>query len=352
MSEEKKLDTLWYTRCAVPSPLGIAIQLGWLDDEFREDGIAIQSLLESKNVVERESHYDHSVRNSFRLGGNIPGIWSRSIGRDTRLIGLSWTDEFQALIALPASGIHSIEDLRGRRLGLPEHNSSIIDVGRASALRGFLTALELAGISRSEVEFIDLPEERSTIADQGAKAISGSHFAAPRRRAPSASLYALVRREVDVIYVKGPKGLQLTHQLGAHVVADLGAHPDPLVRTNNCTPRTFTVDGSLLDNRLDLVSRVMARVVSASHWAQLNADQAVSLIGKETNDSDTWVRYGYGANVHQNLGVDLNERSIDALDRFKRFLFDWGFLPENFDTQAWIDPRPLADYHRHPQRVA
>jgi hypothetical protein len=30
----KALDTLWYTRCPVPTGLGIAVQKGWLSDSF------------------------------------------------------------------------------------------------------------------------------------------------------------------------------------------------------------------------------------------------------------------------------------------------------------------------------
>ena len=34
------IDTLWYTRCPVPTPLGLAAKLGWFDTEFAPDGIA------------------------------------------------------------------------------------------------------------------------------------------------------------------------------------------------------------------------------------------------------------------------------------------------------------------------
>ncbi|HXZ09102.1 MAG TPA: ABC transporter substrate-binding protein, partial [Paraburkholderia sp.] len=52
------------------------------------------------DVTIRRSHFTHSQPWSFRQGGNIPALWARSQGSDTRLIGLSWVDEFQALITL------------------------------------------------------------------------------------------------------------------------------------------------------------------------------------------------------------------------------------------------------------
>ncbi len=71
------LDTLWYTRCPVPTGLGIAIQKGWLEDTFRAQGTKLGSLLESNDFATRESHFSHTVQNSVRHGGNIPAISAR-----------------------------------------------------------------------------------------------------------------------------------------------------------------------------------------------------------------------------------------------------------------------------------
>ena len=81
---------LWYTRCPVPTASSLAIAQGWLDEEFAPDGITVASLRSSADRAVRESHFDHSQAASFRQGGNIPPIWTRSRGADVRLIGLSW----------------------------------------------------------------------------------------------------------------------------------------------------------------------------------------------------------------------------------------------------------------------
>ncbi|WP_162175277.1 ABC transporter substrate-binding protein, partial [Burkholderia sp. AU4i] len=152
-------DALWYTRCPVPTALGIAVHRGWFDEEFGPDGIALHSLQETADAGKRESHFDHSLPSSFRQGGNIPALWARARGADTRVIGLSWTNEFQAIVTLPERGIRTVRDLRGRRLGLPRHPISI-DFWRAAALKGFLSALELEGLGHGDAEWVDLPDER------------------------------------------------------------------------------------------------------------------------------------------------------------------------------------------------
>ncbi len=47
-------DTIWYTRCPVPTATGIAADLGWLGDEFAADGISRE---EAANY-----HYTHALR--------------------------------------------------------------------------------------------------------------------------------------------------------------------------------------------------------------------------------------------------------------------------------------------------
>ncbi|WP_321917374.1 ABC transporter substrate-binding protein [Burkholderia cepacia] len=333
-------DALWYTRCPVPTALGIAVHRGWFDEEFGPDGIALHSLQETADAGKRESHFDHSLPSSFRQGGNIPALWARARGADTRVIGLSWTNEFQAIVTLPDRGIRTVRDLRGRRLGLPRHPISI-DFWRAAALKGFLSALELEGLGHGDAEWVDLPDERER------RTGPASFTRGPHEY--GIEIAALVRGEVDAVFVKGVEGLETVHLIDAQVVIDLGAHPDPLVRIGNGTPRTLTVDRALIDARPDLVSRFLSVVVGAGDWAARHPAETVAYIGRETRASDEWVRYAYGADVHRHLETGLAQTSIDGLVAFKDFLVEWGFLEQDFDARAWIDPVPFTriDRQRH-----
>ena len=129
------VNALWYTRCPVPTASSLAIDYGWLDEEFERDGITVSSLRASGEQGVRESHFDHTKSNSFRQGGNIPPIWTRARGGDTALVALSWVDENQAIISMPESGIRTVRDLGGRRLALPRRLNDQIDFWRAMCLR-------------------------------------------------------------------------------------------------------------------------------------------------------------------------------------------------------------------------
>ncbi|AJZ62913.1 NMT1/THI5 like family protein [Paraburkholderia fungorum] len=342
---------LWYTRCPVPTALGIAVHRGWFDEEFGPDGITLNSLQETREPAKRESHFDHSLPSSFRQGGNIPALWARSRGAATRVVGLSWTNEFQAIVTLPRSGIRHARDLRGRRLGLPQHAISI-DFWRAAALKGFLTALELEGLGHGDAQWVDLPEP--TRAEAEARIAIGRledarGSASPFRRPHEYGLEvaALVRGDVDAIFVKGVAGLETVHLIDGHVVIDLGTHPDPLVRIGNGTPRTLTVDQALIDERPDLVSRFVSVVVAAGDWATKHPAETAAYIGRETRSSDEWVRYAYGSDVHRHLETNLSQTSIDGLVAFKDFLFEWGFLEHDFDARAWVEPQPYTDISKY-----
>ena len=336
------LDTLWYTRCPVPTGLGIALQKGWLEDAFGQSGTAVRSLRESNEQAVRESHFDHTLQNSVRHGGNIPALWARAAGRETRVIGLSWADETQRILTLPGSGIKTVRDLRGRRFGLPKWVKAQIDFARAQALRGLENALRLDGLEVADVELVDYQIDAGQ-SDAPAERVAGTNtFGNLRTGGHSAELVGLLRGEVDAIFLKGASAAHTASQFGLHTVIDTGAHPDPLVRSNNGTPRTLSVDAHLLEHHFEAAVTLVDQVLRAEAWAHLNGDETRRFLARESNSSEYWVSVAYGDDAHLRLRTDLAESSIAGLQDFSDFLYRWKFLPDAVDVHSWIDPRPLA----------
>jgi ABC-type nitrate/sulfonate/bicarbonate transport system substrate-binding protein len=338
----KPLDTLWYTHSPVPTGLGIAVESGRLAEALRQDGTTIQALRESNDRDIREAHFDHHLPNSVRHGGNTPAIWARATGVQTRLLGLSWSDEVQLIVSHPEGPVKTISDLKNRRFGLPKWANVKIDFHRASALRALENALSLEDLQVGDVELVDYPYG-GTHSDNPVRHIFGAQvrLSGKQVRRSNRELMGLMNGTVDAIFLKGAHGLQLADEFGLHVVIDTGSHPDPMIRANIGTPRTLTVDQQLLDEHFDVALCIVDSVMRAERWAWVNPDDTRRFLARELNTSEYWVAAAYGEDANRRLHTALDERSILALQQLTDFLERWGFIPQRFDVRDWIDERPL-----------
>ncbi|WP_168793901.1 ABC transporter substrate-binding protein [Paraburkholderia aromaticivorans] len=338
------MSRLWYTRCPAPTPFGIAAQKGWLDEEFTADGIDVKALQDADDVRIRRSHFTHTQPWSFRQGGNIPALWARAQGSDTRLIGLSWVDEFQALITLDRQLDANPDALAGRRFGFPLNTrASVVDFHRATALRGFSSLLGALGVQLEDIDLVDLPHTPRSLED--AKPAGDAPLAdwldAQRPHEFAREAEALLRGEADVVFVKGATGLDIANLLNAKILVDIGAQTNRALHANNGTPRPLTVDAQLLRERPDLVERVLARTLDTGEWAEHHPADVAHYVARETRSAEHWVERAYPGGLSRQLTIGLDPAALAALADFKQFLFKWGFIASDFDFDAWVDPAPL-----------
>lgn len=336
MTIKNTISEIWYTRCPVPTPVGLAVQLGFLEEAFAKEGVKLNSIIDSKDRAIRSSHFDHHLNYSFRHGGNVPPIRARSEGNPTRLVGITWTDEFQAIITLPASGIKTTKDLVGRRFGIARRPAGIVDFMAATALKGLVSALSLEGLRHDQVEIVDIPLTESVLDGREGPQLYGLR----NRQAYGAEIAALLRGEVDAIYVKGTGGIAVANLIAAHTVVEFGFHPDPKIRINSGSPRVLTVDERLAEDRPDLVARLIETLHRASDWAEAHPDEVRRFVAREVGASEEVVAAANGPDLHQHLGLGLEPELVDAIGHYKDFLYEWGFLERDFDISAWVDRRP------------
>jgi ABC-type nitrate/sulfonate/bicarbonate transport system substrate-binding protein len=333
---QNPLKELWYTRCGIPTAIGLAVQLGWLDRAFAPLGITIRSLREAPDPKTRRSHFDHHLQYSVRQGGSSPALWAKSEGVDTRAIGLIRTDESQLILALPGSKIQTVKDLKGRRLALPKRQAADLpglDVRGAAALRGYLSALSTEGLGHKDVEFVELTRN----ADDGSNDLSARGSFA---YSFGDEVRALLDGRVDAIFVKDSRGQAVSAFLNAVQVIDLGSHPDPHVRINYGWPRPLTIDGALLREYPDVVERLLAVLIEAGEWAIEHPKETLELTAREVRMPEAFVAAGH-PNLHERLVTDLDSDWIGWLTEYKDFLLQWGYIRNDFDVASWIDWKPL-----------
>jgi ABC-type nitrate/sulfonate/bicarbonate transport system substrate-binding protein len=88
--------------------------------------------------------------------------------------------------------------------------------------------------------------------------------------------------------------------------------------------------------------RLLAVLLRAGAWAQLNAPEATQLLALETGTTVRDVKAAHGRNWPDQLHVDLSHRKLEALRAQHDFLVTHGFLSRPIDLAAWIDPSPLG----------
>lgn len=322
---------IWYTRCPVPTTSGIAQHKRWLQNEFARHGIKLDSIRASADRAVRESHFRHSLSGSFREGGNVPPIWARALGQDTVVVGITWVDEEQQVFVRGDSDIHTAADLRGRKLGVVRKAASdLVDVGRAEGLRGLLTALQLGGVPRDSVEFVDIAAPEWDLKE--VTQTREDHHAIPT--------LALLNGSVDAIFIKGAGSARALAQ-GLRPIINLNEQEDPFLRLSAGSPRPITVDRQTLIDSPDIVVRYLAVLLKTHEWAKAHPHEVVSTIAAETATDADSVRLAFGDQLHLAFEPSLSPVYVEGLRRQKDFLLGEGFIDRDFDFDGWIDPAPL-----------
>ncbi len=330
-AQSPAIDTLWYTRCPVPTTSGIAQHKRWLQNAFAARGITLDSIRASQDRAVRESHFRHSLPGSFREGGNVPPIWARANGQDTVVVAITWVDEEQLVLVRGDDTIQTAADLKGRRLGLVRKaGGDLVDVGRAEALRGLLTALQLGNVPRESVEFVDIEAPEWELKE--AAAGKEDHHALPTQ--------ALLEGKVDAIFIKGASVAKAL-ALGLRPIVNLNEQADPLLRLSAGSPRPVTVDRQTLERAPERVAEYLAVLLKTAEWAAQHPEEVVTVISAETGVAAEHVRRAFGSKLHLSFEPTLSPIYVEGLRQQKAFLLNEGFIKDDFDFEQWIDPEPL-----------
>jgi len=321
---------LWYSHRGGATATGLAVGKGWLHAEFDGGATSLRPLEDAASRDIRLSYYHHGQTGLFREGGNVPALWARSEGQGAVVIGITWVDEYQGILVREGSGIQTLADLKTKRLGLPLRRRALIDIHRASAQRGFATALSAAGLDprRARWTHIESPDFEFPQRDPGR----------------DIELDALKSGYVDAVFLRGAQGHAAARDPSLRVVADLNRLEDPLQRVNNGTPRPITVDRDFLARHPGIVRRYLGVLLRAGAWAREHPDEVARLAALENPGYTALdVTGALGPALHRSLTPALDPIRLAGLASQKEFLLDWGYIRRDFNIDDWIDPAPLSE---------
>ena len=338
-----KLTEAYYTICPVFTASNVAVELGWLDEEFKKVSAKATYLRSLANSAGWIPHYTHSLANLFRDGGSIPTIESKADRTDTKLIGLTWAQAGGQILVRSRSGIHRVADLKGRKIGLYHSlNKNKIDFHRATAHRGILLALELAGLNSKDVELIDIdnaddPQFASSQKPAELWAQSRAHRSNPHEES---EVLALKGGCVDAIYANPGKADSLVRTGEFAIIEDLASYPDWTLQVAN-GPYTNAVSAELAEKHPEVVIAFLRASIRAGRWINEHRAAAAEIFKRVTFYSNVKLIERQIAEV--DFVPQLSPLHLAAIDIQKKFLRDHGYVKNDFDVNEWADSSYLEE---------
>ena len=263
---------VFYARCpGAPTTSNLAFQLGYLDEELaRETAYGIQ--FECVHLV------DPALPHWLRHSSPVLAARDRSLGLDTHVVAFSWLQGAYQLFVADAAAVHSLADLKGKRVAAVRNARLPVDFWRAQQFKIYDTVLRAAGLSLADVVITDVPVPADPIG-----AAAGD--ARPDGDAGDRSLIeALHRGEVDVITASVPEAA--VRRFGLRKIYDSRQHPDPLMRVTLGTLRCLVASGALLRDHREVVVAVLARLLEAAEWGMAHPAETVRLLARDLNTSE------------------------------------------------------------------
>ena len=319
---------IYYTICPVANATYIAANHGFLKEELNKTGYE-PVILQSLDPKEWPAHFTFHNDRLFREGGNIPPVWTKSNGTGVVLLAVNLIDAYQPVIVREDSGITSVKELKGKRLAIPVHTNVHIDFHKATAEHGLELALELNGVSKDEVEWIEV------INNDGYH--SEGNGLPNKKPIASAEIEALAKGEVDAIFGKVEDVRKISPELKVKVIYDVWKQSGDVQAVNNIYPNVLTVSEKLAKEEPEVVVAFLKASIIAARWAKDHKDEAEELLAEQTYSSLEDYRASHPEDYYKRLEPNLDPKALEALQIQSDFLLEHGYLAEPVDIKEWTD---------------
>ncbi len=325
-----------FTICPTPNTSYIAHKQGWIKKALGELGVEVLQLQDQPKEL-WITHFNYKNPILFREGGNAPPIYAKADGQDVVLLGVTNLQSKQYIIARADSPVVSVEQLVGRKVGIPTFPNALIDFVRTSSLQAFDLALSARGVNISKVHYTNINSD-GTFVEGGYKSLRDAVQPLERQQPRlSPQLEALDKGEVDAIYVSGPQATKLLLTGKYKVIFDLTAAPDVLAPINNAYPNVLTVHRNVAEKAPEVVVAYVRELLRAAEWAKTHYTEAVALLAEQTYATPGEFIASFDFGYVGRLAPELSDKSLAILDGRKESLLKHGFLKQDFSVYEWAD---------------
>lgn len=266
----------------------IALEKGFLNEEFGDDYTFELSLFENGPAINEALTAGKIDIASY---GDNPAIQGYAGGVDVKIISTLWlSDNAYALIAGPNSGIETLDDLKGKKIGY---------AAATTTHQLILKILDRQGISTSEVTLVNI------------KRVEGNA--------------AVASGELDANIAEQPFDAVL-EQTGGKIITTN--------KDYNVQPVFILANGEFARNNPDTLARILKAYDKANKWAAENQEEAAKIVSDINGNDVEGVKTYY--NTRQ-WTIGWDESLTAGLNESIQFSYDNGNIPEVFDAEDLVD---------------
>ena len=333
----------YYTICPVLVASNIAVEFGWLDEEFKRVGASATYLRSLAGNAGWLPHYRHSLNPLFRDGGAIPTIWAKADLTDTTLIATTATQSGGQIVVRADADLYRIDDLRGKRIGLSiSANPERIDFSRAAAHFGLHQALKLGGLNLADVDIVNIAQAADTPAlTPAARPVElWSQLKAAGREHGAPEADALRDGRIDAIHSSLARTRKLVDSGQFKVILDLSTQPDWTLQIAN-GPYINAVNTDFAQAHPEVVIAFLRASIRAGRWINAHRAAAAEIFPRVTFLPNAQV--AAQAIGERDFVPALPAQNLKGLEIKKNFLLAQGYIENDFEVMQWADDSYLRE---------
>lgn len=277
-------------------PIGVLKVKGYLEDEFKKDGVTIQwQFPRGTGPAINETFANGQL--DFSSYGGLPNIIGRGAGLRTKVLS-SYGSSPTYLVARNGSGIDTIADIKGKKISL----------SRGTILQLSLNSLlERQNLTEKDIQLFDLitADQISAIQSGDVDAVVGT-----------SSVLALVERGFGKIVFSTKGKLDPASNFGSFVVLEDFAKKYP-----------------------QTTQRVLQAFLRAAHFAsqEENRNELYDIWARAGQSRATVATDYDGDSLRQRTNPLLDEFYVANVKRGVKFSVDSKLIKQGFDVESWVD---------------
>ncbi|MCA1326033.1 ABC transporter substrate-binding protein [Herbaspirillum sp. alder98] len=283
------------------SSAAVANAKGWIEDEFKADGIKIEwFFFKGAGPAVNEALTNQQL--DFAFQGDLPSIVARSAGLKTKLVLATGVRSNIYLAVPPDSPIQSVKDLQGKRVAIFKGTNAQLPINRV---------LEANGLKERDLRSINLDQ--------------------------ATTLAALSTKDIDAAF--GNINLLRLRDKNAARIVFTSKGQSPVFTTQS----HVLVTEQFEQQYPEITARVVKTFVKTAKWAsdEVNREEVLRLWARAGTPYEHW-REDYDGQplrvrINPNFDPFLVARYKDSVEQAYRLKLS----RSRFEVEQWIDQRYL-----------